>query len=258
MKRLIPSLLLALSLVLALSVFAEALQKQPRGDVACKFQQTVIQNGNVDFTWKHQVIQSWVMWVMLPSVASVSVEQEETCIGESWAKQVAEAPKPVQPPPPPPPKESPPPKVEPPKVEPPKAEPKPTPPVEKPKPVPPPVVEKPKPKPVLDPVPFDINKTNINPIGAKVLDKNGVVMKEYPNMKVEIGGHTDATGSEIANKVISEKRANSCKQYLLDKFKISGDRMTIKGYSSSKPIGDNKTREGKEKNRRVEFIILSY
>jgi OOP family OmpA-OmpF porin len=123
------------------------------------------------------------------------------------------------------------------------------------KPIPPPVA---KPKPVLDPVPFDVNKTNINPTGAKVLDKNGGVMKEYPNMKVEISGHADKTGPEVANKVISEKRSKSCKQYLMDKFNISEDRMTTKGYGSSKPIADNSTKEGRDKNRRVEFIILGY
>ncbi len=170
------------------------------------------------------------------------VEREDTCIGDSWAKKVV-----VTPPPPPPP---PPPVV----VAPP---PPPPPPVAKPLPSSPPILAVKK-QPILDPVLFDVTKSYINPMGAKVLDKDGKILQENPNMKVEIGGHTDSTGSEAANKVISEKRANSCKKYLMDKFSITGSRLTTKGYGSSKPIADNKTAEGREKNRRVEFRILEY
>jgi outer membrane protein OmpA-like peptidoglycan-associated protein len=55
---------------------------------------------------------------------------------------------------------------------------------------------------------------------------------------------------------MSEKRALSAKKYLMDKFNISGDRLIVKGYGSMKPIADNKTPEGRAKNRRVEFRIL--
>ena len=83
-----------------------------------------------------------------------------------------------------------------------------------------------------------------------------MLLKDNPNIKVEIGGHTDAGGSEKANLKISEKRALSAKKYLQDKFNISGDRMITKGYGSSKPIADNNTQEGRAKNRRVEFILV--
>jgi len=73
---------------------------------------------------------------------------------------------------------------------------------------------------------------------------------------VEIGGHTDSVGSEKGNQKISEKRALSAKKYLQDKFNISGDRMITKGYGSSKPIADNKTSEGRAKNRRVEIQVI--
>ena len=83
-----------------------------------------------------------------------------------------------------------------------------------------------------------------------------MTLKENPDIKVEIGGHTDAVGSEIAKQKISEKRAESAKKYIMDKFNISGDRMTVKGYGSQKPIADNKTKEGRAKNRRVEFRVI--
>jgi outer membrane protein OmpA-like peptidoglycan-associated protein len=127
-------------------------------------------------------------------------------------------------------------------------------PVVQPVPVPPVVVEKPKPE--LDSVPFDINKTNINPFAAKVLDKNAVIIKEYPKMKIEIHGHTDNTGSEVANKIISEKRAKSCEKYLMDKFNIADERMDIKGFGSSRPITDNSTIEGRAKNRKARQSLI--
>ena len=106
----------------------------------------------------------------------------------------------------------------------------------------------------FDSIYFDVNKTNINPGAAKSLDRNGMLLKDNPQIQVEIAGHTDSTGSEKANQAISEKRALSVKKYLQDKYNIPDNRMTIKGYGSSKPVADNNTQEGRSKNRRVEFI----
>ncbi len=143
-------------------------------------------------------------------------------------------------PPPPPPAAAPPP-------------PPPPPPPPAPAPPPPPP---PKAPPMFDSIYFDANKTNINPTAAKALDRNGMLLKENPGVKVEIGGHTDYSGDEKANQKISEKRALSAKKYLQDKFNISEDRMVIKAYGATKPIADNQTKEGQSKNRRVEFRAL--
>ncbi len=150
-----------------------------------------------------------------------------------------EKPAPPPPAPPAPPKPAPP------------APPAPAPPA----PPPPPPAPKPAP-PVFENVPFNENKTNISPEAAKILDGVGKTLKDNPNIKVEIGGHTDSTGSDKADMAISVKRAESVKKYLMDKFNISGDRLVVKGYGKSKPIADNKTKEGRAKNRRVEFRIL--
>ncbi len=83
-----------------------------------------------------------------------------------------------------------------------------------------------------------------------------MMLKDNPEIRVEIGGHTDAAGSAAANMAISEKRAQSVKKYLEDKFNIAGDRLTIKAYGSSKPIADNGTTEGRAKNRRVEIKVI--
>jgi outer membrane protein OmpA-like peptidoglycan-associated protein len=88
------------------------------------------------------------------------------------------------------------------------------------------------------------------------LDENGKILQENPDIKVEIIGHTDAIGSEKANQILSEKRAESAKKYVIDKFNISDDRMIVTGYRDTRPITDNKTSEGRAKNRRVEFRVI--
>jgi outer membrane protein OmpA-like peptidoglycan-associated protein len=88
------------------------------------------------------------------------------------------------------------------------------------------------------------------------LDQNGKILKENPDIKVEIGGHTDAIGSEKPNLKLSEKRADSAKKYIIDKFNISDGRMIVKGYRDTRPITDNKTPEGRSKNRRVDFKLI--
>jgi len=154
---------------------------------------------------------------------------------------------PCEPAPPPPPPPAPAPAPPPP--------PPPPPPAPAPAPAPPPPPP-PKPAPVFENAYFNENKSNIDPVAAKALDADGMILKDNPGLKVEIGGHTDSMGSEAARQKISEKRAESAKKYLMDKFNISGDRMTIKGYGSQKPIADNKSKEGRAKNRRVEFRVI--
>ena len=83
-----------------------------------------------------------------------------------------------------------------------------------------------------------------------------MILKENPNIKVEIGGHTDGVGVEKANQKLSEKRALNAKKYIQDKFNISDSRLVVKGYGNSKPVADNKTQEGRSKNRRVEFKVI--
>ena len=132
--------------------------------------------------------------------------------------------------------------------------PKPTPPPPAPTPTPPPPA--PKPAPEFENIYFNEGKTNIDAMAAKALDRDGEILKENPNIRVEIGGHTDSLGSRMANQKISEKRAQSVKKYLMDKFGIASNRMVVKGYGSARPIAEDRTREGRAKNRRVEFKIL--
>jgi outer membrane protein OmpA-like peptidoglycan-associated protein len=135
-----------------------------------------------------------------------------------------------------------------------KPAPAPPPPPEPVKPTPP--APAPKKAPMFGSVYFNPNKTNITPASAKALDQAGETLKENPDMKVEIGGHSDNAGSEKANQMNSEKRAMSVKRYLQDKFNIPDSQLVTKGYGSTKPVADNKTEEGRAKNRRVEIRVM--
>jgi len=101
-----------------------------------------------------------------------------------------------------------------------------------------------------------LRKNTIYPNRGVIFDRNGMLLKDNPRIKVEIAGHSDSAGSAKANQSISVKRAESAKKYIQDKYNIPADRMVVKGQGDSKPIADNKTNEGRAKNRRVEFMIV--
>lgn len=100
---------------------------------------------------------------------------------------------------------------------------------------------------------FDYNKAVIKPQSMGTL--NGIVqlMKENPELKFEVGGHTDADGDNAYNLSLSKQRADAVKIQLV-KMGIDAARLTTKGYGETKPVADNKTPEGKANNRRVEFV----
>lgn len=92
---------------------------------------------------------------------------------------------------------------------------------------------------------------------AKVeLTKLSKLMKEDKGKKIRVDGHTDATGTEEYNVWLSDKRAASVKKFLEDAG-VAGARISTKGLGPTKPVADNKTPEGRQKNRRVEVIILN-
>jgi outer membrane protein OmpA-like peptidoglycan-associated protein len=71
---------------------------------------------------------------------------------------------------------------------------------------------------------------------------------------IQISGHTDNTGKETDNLLLSENRAKAVADFLISKG-IAKNRITTNGYGSSKPIADNNTEDGKQRNRRVEFVV---
>lgn len=106
--------------------------------------------------------------------------------------------------------------------------------------------------------PFGINfetaKAEIKPESEIILDDVAQWLKKNPSIIVEIRGHTDATGTDEANKSLSELRALEVMKYLI-LHGISAKRLSAIGYGSSKPISENTTEKGKAKNRRIEFFV---
>lgn len=88
-----------------------------------------------------------------------------------------------------------------------------------------------------------------------VLTKAADVFKKYPDIRVEIGGHTDNVGSSEVNTTLSQKRAEAVKDWFVKKG-ISAGRLEAKGFGPSKPVSDNDSEAGRAKNRRVEFRLV--
>jgi OOP family OmpA-OmpF porin len=107
---------------------------------------------------------------------------------------------------------------------------------------------------LLDDVLFDFDKSTIKPEGAAILDRLVTFMNENKNTKVSLSGYTDNIGTEAYNLKLSDRRWMSGKDYLTKKGIESG-RISGQGFGESKPIADNRTAEGRAKNRRVEIKV---
>jgi outer membrane protein OmpA-like peptidoglycan-associated protein len=101
---------------------------------------------------------------------------------------------------------------------------------------------------------FDVNSATIKPESYGVMKEIADALKKYPDFKVKIIGHTDSDGSDAFNLTLSQKRAAAVKATLTADFGIDESRMSTDGKGESMPVADNKTKEGKMQNRRVEFV----
>ena len=102
---------------------------------------------------------------------------------------------------------------------------------------------------------FDYDKADLKPESIPELNKVVSLMNDYPVIKVEIGAHTDARGSDDYNQGLSERRAQSVVNWLIGQG-INDQRLFPKGYGETKPVADNETDEGRALNRRVEFKLV--
>jgi OOP family OmpA-OmpF porin len=104
-------------------------------------------------------------------------------------------------------------------------------------------------------VEFDFNKSFIKEEYHNDIKKVADFMKEHPDTKIVIKGHTDSIGKKSYNMRLSRARAKSLRQYLINKFGIDGSRIATIGYGPNKPIASNDTEEGRQKNRSAEAVI---
>ncbi len=102
---------------------------------------------------------------------------------------------------------------------------------------------------------FDFDKWDLRPESFVELDRVVTLLKENPNIEIEMSAHTDSYGSDDYNYKLSDNRAKSVREYIISKG-IPESRITSQGYGETKPMATNETDEGRQLNRRVEFKIL--
>lgn len=107
----------------------------------------------------------------------------------------------------------------------------------------------------LNGVTFEFDKTRLRPDAETILDLAALVLNKYPDMQVEVAGHTDNLGDDTYNQQLSEGRANAVREYFMSKG--VKNTITARGYGEAEPTADNDTDEGRERNRRVELRILN-
>jgi OmpA-OmpF porin, OOP family len=102
---------------------------------------------------------------------------------------------------------------------------------------------------------FDVNKATLKPESMGVINEIAALMKDHPEIKFSVEGHTDSDGDDAFNQTLSEQRAETVVE-TLEKLGIDSNRLTSKGWGESKPMDTNDTPEGKANNRRVEFVKM--
>lgn len=103
---------------------------------------------------------------------------------------------------------------------------------------------------------FETNKADLKAGNRQKLVQLATVMKNYPDHKILIEGHTDAQGSEVYNRILSENRARSVEEVLAEAGLTRGN-MVVRGYGKDFPVASNKTASGRLQNRRVDIVVLN-
>ncbi|MDQ3108269.1 MAG: OmpA family protein, partial [Bacteroidota bacterium] len=112
-------------------------------------------------------------------------------------------------------------------------------------------------KKAFDNLEFESGKDIIRSTSFSALDELAALMVKHPEWALKISGHTDNVGKPAANLTLSKKRAESVKRYLASKG-VSADHLKTEYFGQTRPIALNTTPEGRQKNRRVEMLIIDY
>jgi outer membrane protein OmpA-like peptidoglycan-associated protein len=101
---------------------------------------------------------------------------------------------------------------------------------------------------------FDTGKFNLRPEARERLARLSGIVLAHPGLNLEVEGHTDSTGGDELNQKLSEQRAGTTREYLIQQGLAEG-HITAKGYGKTMPVADNSTAQGRQQNRRVELIV---
>jgi len=107
---------------------------------------------------------------------------------------------------------------------------------------------------VLDPIQFEYDSAEIKGESSDTLDDVAQILRDNPDMEVEVAGHASSEGSDAYNQDLSQRRTEEVKRQL-EARGVEGDRLEANGYGESQPVADNSTAEGREANRRVDFNV---
>ncbi len=110
---------------------------------------------------------------------------------------------------------------------------------------------------VVNNIIFDYNAATLRTASKPELDRIVALMKEYPSLRIEVGGHTDSIGTADYNMILSRQRAESVRSYLVAEGGILPSRVMARGYGFTRPVAPNLTEEGRNRNRRSELRILA-
>lgn len=105
------------------------------------------------------------------------------------------------------------------------------------------------------PILFKLGKAEVDPACDKTMQQIADIIASVAGYKVRVDGHTDSKGKKAANQKLSDQRAKAVVKYLVELKKVDANRLASKGFGPDQPIADNKTEEGRARNRRVDFTV---
>lgn len=110
---------------------------------------------------------------------------------------------------------------------------------------------------VAERVHFDFDRSNIRPDQESILQRKIEVLRQYPNLRLQIEGHCDERGSDEYNLALGQRRAESVKRYLTS-YGLGGDRFTTISYGEERPVNPASNESAWAQNRRSEFVVTDY
>lgn len=103
---------------------------------------------------------------------------------------------------------------------------------------------------------FSLDSSTIRPESTPTLEEIGTMLRDHPELRIRIEGHTDSTGDDAYNQTLSEERAAAVRDFLVEEYGIDGSRLESRGLGEASPADSNDTPEGRQNNRRVELVRL--